>query len=433
MKMDFSEQLFAKFSGGRLFCGFSGGADSTAALLLARKYQKRFEYDLSAVHFNHHLRGAESDSEAQAAEKFAKSLDIPFQCIDLLIPPGENLESAARDARLEAWQKIASPDSAVILGHHADDRRENLLIRLCRGSNSWGLSSMRQESRVKGVTFIRPLLKMTRQEIEAFLRSCGVEVWAKDSSNNSNFFLRNFLRNTFLPELERLFPGSLKGMERSINALESDASFINSYVAAIPGEKKRSISFWRTQHDAVRIRLLRELTGVIPTYDLLARVNRELENVSGELRRIPVSGEIEIFLRHDLIEKGYPLPQVPTPFSWNWKETPSITRGKWHFSAEKIFQAERCTPDCACFDADLLPDVLEISPALPGERMVPFGTRREEKIKKLRTDRRIPADHPYPVVRADGVICWAVMIRHSAVAPVTQSSRNIVKFEFKEY
>ena len=171
--MDFSEQLFAKFSGCRIFCGFSGGADSTAALLLARKYQKRFGYDLSAVHFNHHLRGAESDREAQDAEKFAKSLDIPFQCIDLVIPPGENLESAARNARLEFWKKIAPPGSAVLLGHHADDRRENLLIRLCRGSNSWGLSSMRAESTVEGVTFIRPLLKMTRQEIERFLRSCG--------------------------------------------------------------------------------------------------------------------------------------------------------------------------------------------------------------------------------------------------------------------
>lgn len=431
--MDFSEQLFAKFSGCRIFCGFSGGADSTAALLLARKYQKRFGYDLSAVHFNHHLRGAESDREAQDAEKFAKSLDIPFQCIDLVIPPGENLESAARNARLEFWKKIAPPGSAVLLGHHADDRRENLLIRLCRGSNSWGLSSMRAESTVEGVTFIRPLLKMTRQEIERFLRSCGVEIWAQDSSNSSNLFLRNYLRNAFLPELERLFPGSLKGMERSINALEADASFINHYVETIPEEKKKSISFWRTQHDAVKIRLLRELTGVIPTYDLLERINKELQNSSGELRRIPVNGSVEIFLRHDAITKGFPTPELPPLFTWNWKATPVITQGKWHFSVESVSQAEHCTPDCACFDGDMLPDVLEISTPLPGERMIPFGAQRSEKIKKLRTDRRIPADHPFPVVRADGVICWAVMIRHSAVAPVTQSSRNIVKFEFKEY
>ena len=431
--MDFSEQLFAKFSGCRIFCGFSGGADSTAALLLARKLQLRFGYELQAVHFNHHLRGAESDLEAQNAAAFAGKLDIPFQCIDLTIPAGTNLESAARNARLEAWKKLLSPGDAVLLGHHADDRKENLLIRLCRGSNANGLSSMKAVSVVDGVTFLRPLLQMTRREIENFLRANGVEEWAVDSSNASTAFLRNYLRNRFLPELEKLFPGSLKGMERSINALEADADFISSFVNAIPPEKKKSISFWKEQHDAVRIRLLRELTGVIPTYDLLERVNKELLISSGELRRIPVNANTEIFLRHDTIEKGYAAPEIPEPFIWNWQETPAVTRGKWHFSARKLTKAGKCSPDCACFDADQLPARLEISQVRPGEKMIPFGTRREEKIKKLRTDRRIPADHPFPVVRAAGVICWAVMVRHAAFAAVTPASRNIVKFEFEEY
>ena len=135
MKMDFSEQLFAKFSGYRIFCGFSGGADSTAALLLARKYQSSAGFYLQAVHFNHHLRGSESDAEAKEAAAFAQKYNIPFQCIDLRIPSNSNLESAARAARLEAWKQILPREKgAVLLGHHADDRRENLIIRLCRGA-----------------------------------------------------------------------------------------------------------------------------------------------------------------------------------------------------------------------------------------------------------------------------------------------------------
>ncbi|MBR7138109.1 MAG: tRNA lysidine(34) synthetase TilS [Lentisphaeria bacterium] len=431
--MDFSEQLFAKFSGCRIFCGFSGGADSTAALLLARKLQPRFGYELHAIHFNHHLRGKESDLEAENAARFAQTLNIPFRCIDLAIPAGANLESAARNARIDAWKKLLPPRSAVLLGHHADDRKENLLIRLCRGSNAGGLSSMRPVSIVDGVTFLRPLLQMTRREIEDFLRSCGVEKWAVDSSNASTDFLRNYLRNRFLPELEKLFPGSLKGMERSINALEADAEFIDSCVAAIPPAQKKSISFWRTQHDAVRIRLLRELTGVIPTYDLLERVNREIVLTSGELRRIPVNSHVELFLRHDLIEKGHATPEVPASFFWNWQEIPVIARGRWHFSAHRITEIEKCPLTSACFDADQLPTLLEISPAHPGERMIPFGSVNDEKIKKLRTDRRIPADHPFPVMRAAGKVCWAVMVRHGAFAAVTPETRNIVKFEFEEY
>ena len=430
--MDFSEQLFARFSSCRIFCGFSGGADSTAALLLARKFQSRFHYELTAVHFNHHLRGAESDREAENAEIFAKNLNIPFLRIDLTLTGNENLESAARAARLEAWKKLLPPRSAVVLGHHADDRRENLLIRLCRGSNAWGLSSMRSVSEIDGVTFLRPLLRMTRQEIETFLLSCGVRDWAKDSSNNSTLFLRNYLRNKMFVELEERFPGSLKGMERSLNALEDDADFINSVVASLPEEKKRSISFWRTQHNAVKFRLLRELTGVLPTHDLLERINRELEKSSFELRRIPVGSGVEIFMRNDTIEKGTPPPEkVPSVF-WQWRKNPVITAGKWRFTLSLPETMEKCSEHCAYFDGEKLPDLLEIAPPLPGERMIPFGSRSEKKIKKLRTDRRIHAETPFPVLRGEGKVFWAVTVRHSALAQVTPGTRQIVKIEFEE-
>ena len=430
--MDFSEQLFAKFSGYRLFCGFSGGADSTAALLLARKFQEHSGFALEAVHFNHHLRGAESDREAEEAGKFAAALGVPFHCIDLTLPPGKNLENAAREARLAAWKKFLPEKSAVILGHHAGDRRENLLIRLLRGANSWGVSSMRAVSEVDGMTFIRPLLQMTRQEIEVFLKAQGVTCWAEDSSNTSETFLRNYLRHTLLPELENHFPGSLKGIDRAISALGADADFINAYVSAIPEQNRSSIAFWRQQHDAVKIRLLRDLTGTIPTHDLLERVNRELERVSGELRRIPVSQGIEIHLRNDLICKGSSRRIPPQPFFWEWKKNAAVTRGIWHFTVSEVSAAECCSADSAFFDADKLPGVLEIGSPLPGDRLIPFGSRTAVKIKKLRTDRHISSESSFPVVRAGGEICWAPMIRNSAMAAVTEKTVRIVKFEFKE-
>ena len=431
--MDFSEQLFARFSGCRLFCGFSGGADSTAALLLARKYQEKFRYGLSAVHFNHHLRGAESDREAEATELFAKKYAIPFLCIDLNLPSDENLESAARNARLEEWKKLTSTQkSAVVLGHHADDRRENLLIRLCRGSNSWGLSSMRGISEVDGVTFLRPLLAMTRRDIETFLSSQGITTWAQDSSNTSTLFLRNYLRQELLPGLESRFPGSLKGMERSLNALEDDADFINTFVSAIPPEKKRSIAFWRTLHNAVKIRLLRELTGTLPGYDLLERLNRELEKESPELRRIPVGQGVEIFLRNDTIGKGVPPCETPAPVKWAWRKEDSIRWGNWELTVTEVEKAENFSEKCAFFDAAQLPEELEISAPLPGERMLPFGAKSEQKIKKLRTDRHLHSEDLFPLLRAGKKIIWALSVRHSAHGAVTAETKKIVKIEFQK-
>ena len=75
MKSFFNDTIFVPFSGFHLYAGFSGGADSTAALLLAKAASEKYGFDLTAVHFNHHLRGEESDAEALAAENFAAEKD----------------------------------------------------------------------------------------------------------------------------------------------------------------------------------------------------------------------------------------------------------------------------------------------------------------------------------------------------------------------
>ena len=174
------------------------------------------------------------------------------------------------------------------------------------------------------------------------------------------------------------------------------------------------------------------MTGVLPTHDLLERINRELEKSSFELRRIPVGSGVEIFMRNDTIEKGTPPPEkVPSVF-WQWRKNPVITAGKWRFTLSLPETMEKCSEHCAYFDGEKLPEVLEIAPPLPGERMIPFGSRSEKKIKKLRTDRRIHAETPFPVLRGEGKVFWAVTVRHSALAQVTPGTRLIVKIEFEE-
>ena len=169
MQMDNS--IFSHFRG-TLLVGFSGGADSTALLLMAAKGAAESGSEVIAVHFNHHLRGAESDREAADAEKFACKLGVKFRKIDLDIAPGSNLEARARQARLEKWQELCAgcDDPLVLLGHHLDDNIENFFIRIGRGSNTSGLKGMEFFSEINGVKICRPLLIYTRDEIEEFLR-----------------------------------------------------------------------------------------------------------------------------------------------------------------------------------------------------------------------------------------------------------------------
>ena len=172
MKLDEIRTLFLREMTPEMLCGFSGGADSTAALVVAARLQQECGFSLTAVHFNHQLR-KEADYEEEWCRNFASSLGVDFISMKLDVPHLENgMENAARQARLAAWKILSSQHSnaAVITGHHADDMCENLFLRIFRGSNASGLAGLRSTSTVENVKFIRPLLGVTKSEPG---RRCG--------------------------------------------------------------------------------------------------------------------------------------------------------------------------------------------------------------------------------------------------------------------
>ncbi len=121
---------------GRVFVGFSGGADSTALLLLLSQAGQA----VTAVHFQHGIRGAAAEADAVWCEQFCLARNIRFVRENLAVPSnrfrGESVEEAARRLRLEAWRRLADADGDVVfLAHHADDALEDLLLRLARGGS----------------------------------------------------------------------------------------------------------------------------------------------------------------------------------------------------------------------------------------------------------------------------------------------------------
>ena len=203
MDSELCRKFFTSWRGGHLWVGFSGGADSTAALLVTLEFSREFDFAVTAVHFNHHLRGAESDADALFCRDFADARGCELKIIDLdLENCSGGLEECARAARLAHWRKLAGghPDNAVVLGHHADDRIENFFLRTLRGANLSGLL-MAPLCQVADVQIIRPLLAFSRQEIESFLRRNGVTQWRVDSTNKESCCARNKLRLDILPAL----------------------------------------------------------------------------------------------------------------------------------------------------------------------------------------------------------------------------------------
>lgn len=165
---------------GAVDCAFSGGADSSALLVLAR----HAALVVTAHHVDHGIR-AESVDDARRARAIADQLGVPFVLHTVGVAAGPNLEARARDAR----RSVLPPDTMT--GHTADDQAETVLLRLLRGSGSTGLGAIRP-----GAT--HPILKLRRAETEAICTAAGVEP-IHDATNDDLDMWRNRVRAEVMP------------------------------------------------------------------------------------------------------------------------------------------------------------------------------------------------------------------------------------------
>ncbi len=223
-------------SPGRLLIGLSGGADSVALLLLLLDAGAQ----VSAVHVNHGLRGAESDGDEAFVRRLCAEKNVPLLTCRAT-PPDNPGEGWAREVRYgffrQAMQETAS--DALVLAHHRDDQAETLLLHLLRGSGLTGLTGMAEDATVDGLRILRPLLGYSRAELRAYLNERN-QPWREDASNGDVRYLRNALRQDVLPRLEELLPGASARMAATASLLQEDDAALDAlaaeFLAAHPGD-----------------------------------------------------------------------------------------------------------------------------------------------------------------------------------------------------
>ena len=192
---------------GRIGIAVSGGSDSVAlAFLLTKGGTKRNAARRFVIlHVDHGLR-PESKAEYRFVRSLAKRLGIPFKGCHATVEParGESLEMAARRVRLDFFARCTDKLGldAIATGHQMDDVAETFLMRLKRASGPEGLAGIKETSRVGTIRFVRPLLGCRDAELRAYLEKYG-ERWCEDASNSDEAILRNKVRHTILPFLER--------------------------------------------------------------------------------------------------------------------------------------------------------------------------------------------------------------------------------------
>ena len=269
----------------RLCVGFSGGADSHSLLHALVEFSQRESLPpIVALHVNHGLH-ENADAWAAHCAEVASGLGVSFYEQVVAVEDGASLEAQARDARYRAFESFLDVGDILLLGHHLDDQVETVLFRLIRGAGPSGLAGMPKQRLLGRGSLFRPLLGVTRSQIEDYA-SANELAYLNDSSNDETRFDRNFLRHEVLPRIESRWPGYRSGFARS---------------AALSGELAESeIAVSRTQytrwggpylpidaHDAKTLHRalhawLRELKAPLPDFTGLEEFARQCMQAQGD-------------------------------------------------------------------------------------------------------------------------------------------------------
>jgi len=197
-----------------LAVAYSGGADSTVLLLAAAE---RWPGQVRAIHVHHGLQDP-ADGFEQHCRTICAAIGVPLDVRRAAArnAPGESPEDAARQARYQALTRAArdAGAQAVLLGQHADDQVETLLLALSRGAGLPGLAAMPPVFQRDGVLFVRPLLALGARAIREWIAEQGVPV-VEDPTNADTAFTRNRIRHLLLPALEKAFPQYRETFARS--------------------------------------------------------------------------------------------------------------------------------------------------------------------------------------------------------------------------
>ena len=232
--------------GDTVVCAVSGGADSIALLWALYLLKEEWNLNLSAAHFNHGLRGAESDADEAFVRDFCAGYGIALTVGSAEVKPGKKgLEAAARDAR---YAFLNTLPGKIATAHTADDNAETILMHLVRGTGLKGLGGiMPRNGRI-----IRPMLPVTRQDVEEFLLEYAVE-YRNDSSNFRDDFLRNRLRHHVMPLLKEENPRLAENLSAMALRLRQDEETLSELArVSIPPE----IDTLRSMSPALRARAL---------------------------------------------------------------------------------------------------------------------------------------------------------------------------------
>ncbi|MBV9306575.1 MAG: tRNA lysidine(34) synthetase TilS [Acidobacteriaceae bacterium] len=436
----------------------SGGADSVVLLHILHALSGALSLQLTVLHINHKLRGADSDADEEFVRRLAEFYNIPILVQHGSPPRTGNLEQEARRIRQAFFRQVRQDCNlrGIALGHTQTDQAETVLFRLLRGSGPTGLAAMPFVSK-DGL--IRPLLTTSREEVREFAEQNQI-TWRDDPSNHDLRFARNRLRLKTIPELARDFNPSLRSvLAGTANIACEEENYWHRVVERTFRQLSQrtylgitiELKTFKKLHLALRRRVMRraikEVRGTLQSVDL-SHVDSILsvsESLHGHDRVIiPGLDALRSFDHLLLCRPGALQGRPGYNFDIQLGTTYQLPFGGGEL---KIIRTEPDDKNCVNFknEQDFLIDEAHLSSEAlatvglqvrnwePGDRLLRVGHTTAEKVKTLFQDYKVLLweRRYWPVVVVGSEIVWVRRFGVAANFSVSDESRWVLRILYR--
>ena len=412
----------------------SGGADSVALLLLL----KNAHFNVHAAHCNFHLRGEESDRDEAFCVELCKGLGVElhrahFDTREYAELHKVSIEMTARELRYKWFEQLRQDIGAagICVAHHRDDSVETVLLNLVRGTGLRGLTGIHP----RNGNILRPLLCVSRAEIEAFLAEKGQE-YVTDSTNLEANVQRNIVRLEVLPLLRNLNPAVAENIQRTAENLAEAQQVLNVAISRFNDSNVLNLNdvekFGSSEYLAFEWLKKYGFNGEQVRQILDAETGKIVSSGTGydvlkdRGRLIVEKSEVTFHSQRNVISR--PSKRIVVP-----EEGTYVLDENTRFSVRKRPVYVSKEPHIATLDATKVRFPLTIRRVEEGDWMQPYGMKGRKLLSDLMTDLKMTAFEKrrrLVVVDNQGVVVWLVGLRAAQCVAVTDQTKEVLEIEF---
>lgn len=426
--------------------GVSGGPDSMALLdILAKIYPD----NLVVAHLDHQFRGDEAREDAKFVKRESEKRGIPVELGEYDVPlfikeTGMGAQEAARTIRYQFYQDVANKwnSKQLALGHHANDQAETILMRLIRGTGIHGLSGIPYSRNWDTIQIFRPLLDLTRQEIEQYCIENNID-YRIDKSNFATKYTRNEIRLNALPFLEKYNPKFVEHLHQFGKIVQDENSYLEGVAEQFLEQNieerttttiKLNVLTLQSLHIALQRRIIHLILRYLNLHKELSFIHIEgiisLLKHSHPSKSIDLPG-IRVFRNYEQIVFNIVENNNSEPFFYNVRIPGEVTLQAVNKKVEVFLTDSNIKLNglWAVFDYDQLSNnELIIRSRKNGDRIELLGTEGSKKLKDIFIDQKIPRNEREltPIVEQDGKILWVPGIKRSSYALVSNNTKRFV-------